>query len=444
MNVRGLPAALALLLAFVLAVSPAAGQSITNPSQSTPVTLYFHVDGHQDFIINTQKPDDRYRQSQGLGLGFHSTSCLPNAGPAGGTLSRAAHTWYGFSSPGYVEYDFNEEGKPRIHDERGLSYDVMLDTAGDWVLYWYLETQVTSGEPPDGLDFDPNDLPVPMPQVMVRGTVRTGDDVTLGNEGYNAGQIIAQGTSEPQDLHPASPNHILLENGKHLYEFVVPLAFADLDRIPQDESYNVRVDVMLNVPNCSGDQYIMPDHVRMHTSKEYRPRMDLSILNPISINTITPRVEKDRVIIETTMNSPWGNYDVDEGPGGILVSIQGPTEAKSLQRAAILQKHHQHGAHHEPVQVTYVWPFKRDEATPGEYTIRVEAWNDQRSANAVGTSDITLTKSGGSATCVDSDGNQNTCGESNGGDQNKESPGAGFLAALAVLGAAFVAMRRRQ
>src|ERR1041385_8001808 len=101
---------------------------IKNPTTSTPTTLYMHLINFQDFPINTQKPDDKYTDNTALGLFTPTTPCfgdpIPNSHPF-----TEAHTYYGYSSPSYVEYNFEVDGKPRTHPERGISYDATLDSS---------------------------------------------------------------------------------------------------------------------------------------------------------------------------------------------------------------------------------------------------------------------------------------------------------------------------
>ncbi len=421
----------------LLAMPGAAAQQvgIQNPNQSTPVTLYMHLDGIQDFPINTQPPDDRYQTSEAFGSATNSLGCVPEV-PGANVASKEWHTYYGYSTPGYVEYDFEEEGGPRYHKERGISFDVELDTGSPFMLYWYLETQAVSGEAGAA---DPNTVPVVVPNVVVRATMRTGDDVGVGDAAFNSGSIIAQGQTEPITLSPEASNHVAVGE-HHAYEFAVPMAFS-MDRITRDEAFNIRIDVYMDNPACDDPDagYIMPNTVRLHTSPELRPRMDFAIMNPIVINYIHPQFVGDELVIHTEMNSPWGNYDVDEEGDGILVSVEGPSNAASLARAAFVQRHHEHFFHQEPVAVTYLWPYLNDGAKDGTYTVKVEAWNDQRTAKAVGVAGFDIGRNVGIA----DDGSE--VESINTGPSEKESPGvAPIMAAIALVGAAaFVARGRR-
>ncbi|MGB1697405.1 MAG: hypothetical protein ACPHK8_03295, partial [Thermoplasmatota archaeon] len=267
-----------------------------------------------------------------------------------------------------------------------------------------------------------------VPSVKVAATIRTGDDVGLGDTAYNQGSLIGYGESPAQDLMPEPGSE-----GPVIYEFAVPIVF-EADMIGKEDAFNIRVDVMMDLPTCNEvDSALMPGLISVHTSKDNRPRVDLNIMNPVFVEYVHPQIQGDRLVIHTGLGSPWGNYDVDETPGGIEVTITGPTEAKSMQRAAVVQRTHEHNHHFEPVDVTYVWPFERDEAELAEYKIDVKVWNDQRTGSSTGSAVIDLE----SRTGVDAEGNQ--IGEEKSGE-TEEAP-VGLL--LPVLGLLGLALRRR-
>src|ERR1041385_6377577 len=85
---------------------------IKNPTTATPTTLYFHMIDFQDFPINTQKPDDKYTQDVNVGVGTNSLTCLGDP-PAGGHPFQEFHVRHGYSSPSYVEYNFEQRSEER-------------------------------------------------------------------------------------------------------------------------------------------------------------------------------------------------------------------------------------------------------------------------------------------------------------------------------------------
>ena len=456
------------LLALATALPAADAQAqdkpgIYNPNVSTPSTLYFHINGFQNFPINTQKPSDEFSDEVNVGLTTNTLSCVPENPGTGGLTGKKYHTFYGFASPSYVEYNFTEDNKPRIHPERGLSYDVLIDPSGQFKVVWYLST--TTRAPSQG-GANPDQLPLPLPQVSVRATMRTRAEVSIGDAAFNAGQLLAQGESAPANLAgPATTDvNFTQVNGNYVYEFVVPMAISGGNVIPKADAYNMRIDVMMKVPTCDSnpDQAFMPNVVNVWSSPEARPRMHLSIMDPIRIEYMHPQFIGDELVIHTASNSPWGNYDVDEvansgtcyTEGGITLRIQGPSTARSLCRAAVVQRTHEHDHHMEAVDVSYIWPYKQDGAQDGVYTIVMEVQNDQHTATARGVAqfeigkDLKVTRCGNSASVAGADSKndcvnefQNTNGESI--EPPKEAASLQLLGALAMLGLAAVAARRR-
>lgn len=456
---------LALLSAATLLVllPSALGQvGIDNPDASTPVTLYMHLIDTQDFPINTQPPDPAWTQETVYGMTTSTLSCTP-PDPTGATYLREPyHTFYGYSSPSYVEYLIQEGGDPRVHPERGISYDAHLDTAAPFTAYWYLGVKGPLPGP-DGLP-DPDSVPLPVPNVAVRATLRSGDDITVHDRGYNTGEVLAQGQSAPATLlmdqvlpgtggaPPVETRALGQHGGKWLFEVAVPLAI-EKPVIPRATGYNLRMDVFMDNPACTAgpDAALMPNLVALHSSDAFRPRLELAVTNPLRITTLHPQFVGDDLVIHTSMNSAWGNYDVNEqDPDGIQVTVTGPSPATSLAKAAIVQRTHEHYHHQEAVDITYVWPYKTDRAQNGLYTVDVKFMNDQRTATAQGIAQFEI----GKGTVIGCGGVQEAAEAVNdecaaqvqkdGKADSKGSPGVGTLALVGALALAAVVLRRRK
>jgi hypothetical protein len=443
-------AAVLALLAVGLA-SPsaqAATPGIDNPPGPAPVTLYFHIADFQDFPINTQEPAKDYVAESGQGITTSSTGCLPPT-PAG--TGQSFHTLYGFSSPGFVEYGYVEDNRPRFHPERGLSYDVGL--AGDTLtMHWYLATD--SGLPALAGRQAPG---APLPQVVVAATLRTGENVTVDGSGYNSGTLIAQGASEPATLAGPATGQLspgvnwTQAGGQDIYEIRVPLSIAQ-HVIPRAGGFSLRVDTFVAVPGPCADPsqgYLMPNFVRVHSSAGFRPRLDVRLTEPVRIEYLHPQFVGDKLYVHVSANSPWGNYDVDVR-NGTRLTISGPTLAASLRLEAVVQRTHEHGAHTQPVDVTYAWPFARDGARDGAYDVVLEVQNGQHTATASASASFVLGPQLQVTRCGSHDGGaasgctteaQDAFGNPVAAPQASPSPLLGGL--LVVLGLGAAAARRR-
>src|SRR5688572_26845420 len=302
--------------AFLTVAAGAAAKEagLSNPVQSTPTTLYFHMfDAQNDFPVNTQEPDPKWDRDCHVGIAtnslcFDELSELPP--PASQpSADKEWHTLYGYSSPSYVEYDYLENGKPRVHPERGLSFDVQLDQGTEPVLHWYLATQV--GAPDSDLPADPDNAPIALPNVVVRAIMRESDKISVDEEAYREGEVILQGQSEPALLAgPASQgpvNWTTTPDGRNVYEIRVPLRIESPE-IPRATGYNLQVETFIANEYCDSEgDYAMPSLVDVHTSEGHRPRLELAIMNPVRIEHLHPQVVGDELVIHSALNSPWGN-----------------------------------------------------------------------------------------------------------------------------------------
>lgn len=455
------------LVAFVVPPSTAqAAVGINNPNVSTPTTLYFHVSGFDDFPINTQPPSDEFSADPVLGLGTASSSCAgQDPVPGFSAVGEEHHTFYGYSSPGFVEYNVIENGKPRVHPERGLSYDVQIDSAKDWTLHWFLKTQVVASNE----NTDPNQAPIVVPNVVVKATIKSGDSISINDVGYNKGDLIAEGKSAPITLAGDLTAQInsdktgfvgYTKNGNdNIYEYAIKLEQKSAT-IPKLTGYNVRVDVYMDNPACNNPPttgYTMPNNVRIYTAPQFRPRMEMSVMNPVRIEYMHPEFVGDELVVHTSENSPWGNYDVNNGPGGVELHIKGPgfeADPPKLARAAFVQRFHEHNFHTKAVDVTYAWPYKDDKAGDGTYTVSLSVKNLQESATATGTTTFQLGKElivakcgavdqGTGATAKQSCVSEDQTTKANPGAA-KKSPGVAPMLAVGLMAVAAFVTRRRQ
>jgi MYXO-CTERM domain-containing protein len=453
-------AALVLLLAAVLLapLATAKDPGVYNPDASTATTLYMHLIDVQDFPVNTQEPDDKWTQDTSYGVATSTTSCLPKDTP-GAAVSQQYHTFYGYSSPSYVEYLQEEGGKPRVHPERGISYDALLDTSAPFTVYWYLTVKGpvrSDGDLPSA-----DSVPVPVPNVVVTATLRTGDSVSIDDRAYNTGIVLAQGRSTPATLvadqvmaapggaPPVETTALGQQpDGKWLYQVAVPMS-VEQPAIPRSTGYNLRVDVAMDNPACTQgpDAALMPNTVAIHSSAGHRPRMELSITNPLRITSLHPQFVGDDLVVHAAANAAWGNYDVGEPSpytpdvvDGLSVVIEGPSPAASLALNSLVSETNPHYAHQNDVTVVYVWPYKADRAAPGVYTVTFTAKNDRGNAEAVAVSQFEIGKRNSAMEC-DAEG----CGptEPVDDDGRRATPAVPAGLALAAL-AALASVRRRR
>ena len=359
-----------ILLALLAAVPAIDAQSVSAPVGSTPTVLYMHLLNVQDFPVNTQEPDPRFTEVQAIGLATHTLSCLPavpmvNPGDY--------HTWYGYSTPTYVEYDVTQDGHPRVNPARGLSWNVSLDDAVAPTLHWYLTVRST----PDGA----NPVPLPIANVVVEAMIRAPDAISVDDSGYETGPIIAAGRSAPALLAGDATQGAehFMAGGAHVYGFTVPLSYES-EFIPGATGYNLILRAFIDTPACPvEDGSLMAGQVVPFADAQHWPRIDLVARDVLRIEALAPRFDNGSLRIGATFNSAWGSYDVDEG--NVTLGVEGPNGAVAVRLEEFIQRTHEWYHFTEPVQAT--WALADQEALPsGIYRVTLSVHNDQHTATA--------------------------------------------------------------
>ena len=373
---RSVPAlaalALALLAPAALAQAPVGGPA--PPPEDTGyeggpvvVPLYGHIyDLLQPVPINTQPMIDL-----DLARGFGSPT-VTGVGP----LSTPNSLRF-YSSPGLVEYNLTQDGLPRHHPERGISYDVLLDASQSVVGHWFMGVKPLDA-PQAGQTGGPEAGLLP---ITVRMTMRVGDDIGAN---LDAGEVIAQGqTTLDPSAWPVDgePVEVVVDMGKPLR-----------DRIPGDAAFNVKVE-WFNAEAPDGSRQVTQRDWVLHTGLRFPNRVEVAVLNPLAIYGVRPTpVGDDRITIHALLNSPFGNYDVDVST--VRLEVQGPTTPRSIGAPLVVQRSFEHNHHYEPVEVTWVWPYRADAAAPGTYTVTVTAKNLQGTASVAKTATFVIPESG--------------------------------------------------
>lgn len=405
------------LLLLAAAMPLVAGQELTPPPADAGyaggpilVPLYAHIyDLLQPVPINTQPMIDL-----DLARGFGSPSVAGSGALETPTSLRLV------STPGLVEYNLTEDGFPRMHPERGISYDVELDASQNVIGHFFMGAKALdvpqagqTGGPEAGL------LPI-----TVRMTMRVGDDVGAD---LDAGDIIAQGTLQlPPDKWPV--------NGEPA-EFVVDMGAPLVERIPGNEAFNILIE-WFNAEAPGAASLTQRDWV-VHTGARYPNRVDVTVANPLAFFSLKPTpLGEDQISIHAVLNSPFGNYDVDVP--NMTMSVTGPTTPRSMGAPFVVQRSFEHNHHYEPVELTWLWDYRSDGASAGEYTVTVSAQNLQKTATVTKSAKFVLSDD---LRAVGYDDSGNVVAPQ-GVKDARDSPGAAV--GLLLLAAVAVALGRRR
>lgn len=433
----------ALAAALLMSAVPVQAQ-LSNPSEATPTTLYFHIfDTFNPFPINTQPMNVQFFDVGGTS--FPSAS-HPIASQAVGDYD--FNTVYGFLTSGPVEYDFIENGRPRFHPERGIASDVTIDDSIQPTVYLYMDVRdlFSTDSSEDLQDLGWNGLPSALPSFTFRFEMRTGN--SLSESDLAAGTLLMSGSKTahvidghllPNDAfagQSVGDTPILTPDESGIVEWAIPLTMDGEKVIPKADAFHVRLDWYQNPsPDAANDDAFAQGQMRLVSGQDHLPRLEMAIRNPVYIEYIHPEVAAGILLIHSCVNSPWGTYDVDVG--NISVAITGPTTPKDLVKVTT-QNAHVHGLHDKCAEITYLWRFRAEDAANGKYTIKLDVPNLNQSAVASGLAGFTV--EGKKAFGVDEKGNEVTGTETGG---SKKSPLAvGPMVALGLL--AFAAFRRRQ
>jgi hypothetical protein len=370
------------VLAVVALAAPAQGQlGIQDPEGATPVTLYMHLLDIQDFPINTQKPQDVWDGSGPAFVG-QSLTCGPPIPMV--NLAQDNHRYYGYSSPSYVEYWFEMDGKPRTHPERGLGSDIRFDGQAPLLLRWYVETTA-----PDQFVLPLGSVPQAIPGVVVQATLRASDSVSVDDSAYDQGPVIAQGRSASAVLAADATQgaeHTMVD-GHHVYGLSVPMALEQ-DTISNKTGYSLRIDVFIDNAVCDGqDGKAMSGTVQPYTDPEHRPRIEAAAYHQLRIDRLAPRFGPNETVeIQANVTAAWGAYDLDEG--NVTLEVEGPDGSVDVRRTRFIQRLSEHHHVTEPIRAT--WTIDRDGLPSGLYTVRLNVTNDQHTATAHATAAFSL------------------------------------------------------
>lgn len=454
--VRGV--SVSFLVLVVLATVAHAGNGpqlgIRNPDSSVATTHFFHIaDVRDDFPISTQAPIAGFESTSRVGTAAHTLTCVPDLAP-GGPFKGDYHTSFGYATPSLIEY---EEGEFRLYGERGLPFEALLDSASPWTLHWYLATLVPiEAQGSTRLSLD---APV-LPSVAVHAWVREGEQISIGNEGYRSGALIAEGetvgnlggalaTSTTSAEGQVTWSQHTAPDGStfSLYHFEVAMAPL-ADTITQG-GFNVEVGAFLKTDACPGSgRSVMPNTVAFHTSDGNRPRLEWSVHNPLVLHYVHPQIIGGDLVVHTSANSPWGQYDLD--PANATLALFGPDgPMPGLDLLAPRPRFNEHNQHIRDVDGTGLFVRFVDQPD-GLYTILYRI-TTLAGAMAQGTVTIQLGDPNELTLCgatsrnepLDEQGCFTQLQDDEGNSATRSTPGIPVFALLAAVAFAAVAARRR-
>lgn len=381
-------------LATALAISLVPGIAAEGATP-TATTLYMHLLGVEDFPINTQEPAATWGQDTLYGATTSTATCASQLAGNTGGFGNEYHTFYGYSHPQTVHYDDVDPLRVRAEPVRGLAADVELVSGSQANLVWYVSSDA-------GLNTVLSQPPLALPNVVLRATLRTGNAISVDDVAYNAGQVVLDGQSTPATLagplayglngQPSPFVKALGQVGdRWLYEFTLPLdVHAHL--LPQAAGFNLRVDLYVDNPLCAdpgGQGYAMPNLVAMHTSPDYRPRLEVTTGNPLW-SIARAELQGPHLLLLASVGSAWGAYDVDAAAAQLDVTGPGPHGFIPLD---VDDSGLAGGIVQSARVLAWLWPNAMEDVH-GRYDVRITVPNQQGTATTTATTEIALAPDG--------------------------------------------------
>ncbi|MEK6985269.1 MAG: hypothetical protein AABX89_02670 [Candidatus Thermoplasmatota archaeon] len=447
---------LALLMLFPPVASAASTSElgIRNPTDSTPTTMFFHVeDALNEFAINTQEPDASFAVTSRVGLATNTLTCFETV--PSGFLNTDYHSWFGYSGAGEVLY---EPQGIRVSPERGLAFAAELDSAAPWTLHWYLATAVpveVQGAPPQVLDA------AVLPGVAVHAWVREATDIGIGDDGLREGAVLAEGetvgnlggelaTSTTSSTGKITWSSHTDRNGNTFSLYHFELEMEPLAETVSPLGLGIQVSAFLKSDPCTPEMgTVMSNTVALHTSDGNRPRLEWAVRNPLRIEYLHPQIVAGDLVLHSSSNSPWGNYDVAiDNRTTTLTGPDGPVSG--LSRADPVQRFNEHRYIDEPLDAAFL--FERFVDLPdGRYTLFFQVPNLQGTAFATATAAIVLGDPNELTLCgptfdnepLDESGCFIRLQDDEGNSATRSTPGFSVLVLLATVAFAGVVVRRR-
>lgn len=400
---------ISVLATLLLSWAAPVGSAQEAEETTSDVAFYGHIFGvgrDAPMPMNTQFPLGEADLSQGI-VAHHCGT--PDAASCEDDPDNEA--WL-YTTAGFVQIkNYEEFDYAKLHNERGLTKDTLLDTTKDITATFYMSADLHGWPLVACTPGTPRDVPWPVPcwnwdpgylsQWQVEATIYTG---VLGDHGgeadtqpdiaaaLEAGKLtpLATGVSAPVDVQS-------LETAGQptVWKFDINLGKPTRSAITKEESYLVRFQWWSLKPN--GEKMVLPeaDVWNVNSGEYYPPVVHLPVKGAFNVELVVPQFVYGKLVVLGIMNTPWGSYDVNQD--SIQLTIEDAKTGSTIEPvhlARLADFSVAHGGHYKPVNVTYVWDYAADRLAPGEYKVTVSATNFQKSASASCTGRFTILAGG--------------------------------------------------
>ncbi len=396
------------LLASGLAFSDVGAQDANQETQreTSQVTFYGHVFGHgldAPMPANTEAPvgEDNY--------GFGTFEWCTSAGtytlggvPSSDDCASAANNKVAlFSTAGFVQVesvaDFsNNGGYSLLHNERGQTKDIVLDTSESITADIYLTIDYHSWP---ARNAHGTNCAVPHPPNVPCLYPYWGWDAGAQPNFIVTAELYQAQLGDRTNASAAPPIHQTLDSGEaeliasgqwgpdtamtglpgspNAQQFTIDLGPPQVDKVTRDNDFFLVYSFQSTSP--AGDVGI--HSARIWAGEFFPPTFTLPVKNAFDVERVIPNFAHGKLAILGVINTPWGSYDVDDD--SVELEIRGPdgrVSPSSIDRFGDFSV--AHGGHFLPVNLTWIWDYNQENLDPGAYTVTISGSNFQGSASA--------------------------------------------------------------
>ncbi|PSG97366.1 hypothetical protein BRD56_05820 [Thermoplasmatales archaeon SW_10_69_26] len=379
---------------------------------SDDVTFYGHVFTHglgAPTPANTEFPTGE--TIYGIGTGGNCASAVPNA-----IMADCQETPWNklamFSTAGFVDIkspaEFTQNGAyTQLHNERGQTKDVQLDDSGTVSSSLYGTWDAHGWAVRAGNAYGTNCVGPHAPGVPCMYPYWGWDPGVFENVVMEATMYHAN-LGERTNSSQAPPIQDVVESGEatvvadatwgpdqvinslpgfpNAFQWEIDMGAPQVDTIPRSDDFFVVYDTF---QQTGGENNCNRCPMRWWSGEFFPPSFELPVENAFTVERAVPTFANGQLAILGIMNSPWGSYDVDAD--SVELDVEGPqgdASPDNLERYADFST--AHGGHFNPVNVTWIWDYRADDAPTGEYEITISAQNFQNSASATCKATFTL------------------------------------------------------
>jgi hypothetical protein len=412
-----------LLLVGLAPLGLTIAQEVTNAPdvaerEGTPITFYGRVWGpapgtNGPMPMNTQFPWGEEDYSIGSNANCNVPQFLQDGNPG----EQCGWRMYWFTTPGFISIKSSNAfggDYTKLHNERGQTKDIHLDPSKSPTATLYTSSDL-HGYPvaacATGIcwNWDPGYQPAWTVEAWIwhaqlegehHGNPSDPPDMSKVADRAEDVAMVAHGKWGPQEAWSMDETVPLPGADGTVNEHFMEMEWSEEfvaagGVIPRQ--HDIIVEFWWANEHENGNKYTLPQFTyNLNSGEDYANNIVLPVRNPLDVELVFPRFVHEKLVILAVLNTPWGSYDVDldsitlnvTAPGGSRIT-PGPGAIDRFLDVSVA-----HSGHYDPINVTWVWDYQRDDLAPGTYAVEIGARNWQHSYHTSTRASFTVTEAG--------------------------------------------------